>query len=202
MSWVRICDEGTDMSEMIDLLLSRRSVVAGSMTQDGPNKDEVETILAAGHRVPDHGKLGPWRFILFEGDARAAFGLVLQEAFAKANLEADTERASLETLRFVRVPTVIAVISRVVDHIKIPDWEQQLAAGAVCQNMLVAATALGYASQWLTEWYAYDETVAAALKLGEGERVAGFIYLGGKEAQPSERVRPDLNERISRWSPK
>jgi len=99
------------------------------------------------------------------------------------------------------VPIVVAVISRVVDHIKIPKWEQQLAAGAVCQNMLVAATALGYASQWLTEWYAYDETVADALGLGEGERVAGFIYLGGKDTQPSERVRPDLNERISRWSP-
>lgn len=189
------------MSEMIDLLLTRRSVVAGSMTQQGPSKAEVETILTAGHRVPDHGKLGPWRFILFEGEARAAFGTVLQDAFAQANPKEGAERAALETLRFARVPTVVAVISRVVDHIKIPKWEQQLAAGAVCQNMLVATTALGYASQWLTEWYAYDETVADALGLGEGERVAGFIYLGGKEAQPTERVRPDLNERITRWSP-
>jgi len=189
------------MSEMIDLLLSRRSVVAGSMTQLGPSKDELDTILAAGHRVPDHGKLGPWRFILFEGEARAAFGSVLRDAFAKADPEAGAARADLETLRFVRVPTVVTVISRVTESIKIPVWEQELAAGAVCQNMLVAATALGYASQWLTEWYAYDATVAEALGLGEGERVAGFIYLGGKEAQPTERVRPDLNERISRWSP-
>jgi nitroreductase len=201
MSWGTPAQEGKDMSEMIDLLLTRRSVVAGSMTQQGPSNAEVETILAAGHRVPDHGKLGPWRFILFEGEARAAFGSVLRDAFAKADPEAGAERADLETLRFVRVPTVIAVISHVTGHIKIPIWEQQLAAGAVCQNMLVAASALGYASQWLTEWYAYDETVADALGLGEGERVAGFIYLGGKEAQPTERVRPDLTERITRWSP-
>ncbi len=188
------------MNETIDLLLTRRSVVAASMTQQGPSAEELETILAAGHRVPDHGKLGPWRFIVFEGDARADFGTVLREAFAKAEPDAGAERADLETLRFVRAHTVVAVVSCVTDHKKIPDWEQQLAAGAVCQNMLVAASALGFACQWLTEWYAYDATVADALGLGDGERIAGFIYLGGKETQPTERVRPDLQERITRWS--
>ncbi len=187
------------MSEMIDLLLTRRSVVAASMTQEGPGEAELKSILAAGHRVPDHGKLGPWRFILFEGDVRAAFGAVLREAYLAAEPEAGEERADLEALRFLRAPTVVAVISRVTAGIKIPEWEQTLAAGAVCQNMLVAASALGYASQWLTEWYAYDEMVGAALRLCEGERVAGFIYLGGRAGHLSERVRPDLEERISRW---
>ncbi len=188
------------MNEMIDLLLTRRSVVAGSMTQQGPSAEELETILAAGHRVPDHGKLGPWRFILFEGNARAEFGDELADAFAKANPDAGSDRAELEKLRFLRAPTVVGVVSCVTENIKIPVWEQQLAAGAVCQNMLVAATALGYAAQWLTEWYAFDHNVVGALGLGEGERIAGFIYLGGKEAQPTERVRPDLGERITRWS--
>lgn len=192
--------EGTTMNEMIDLLLTRRSVVAGSMTQQGPSADQLDTILAAGHRVPDHGKLGPWRFIVFEGDARAEFGANLRDAFAKANPDAGADRADLESLRFVRAPTVVAVVSCVTENIKIPVWEQQLAAGAVCQNMLVAAAALGYAAQWLTEWYAFDENVISALGLGEGERVAGFIYLGGRESQPTERVRPDLQERVTRWS--
>lgn len=191
--------KGMNMNEMIDLLLSRRSIVASSMTQQGPSAEQLEAILAAGHRVPDHGKLGPWRFIVFEGAARVAFGSVLRDAFTKANPDVDADRADLETLRFVRAPTVVAVVSRVIEHIKIPVWEQQLAAGAVCQNMLVAASALGFASQWLTEWYAYDETVAGVLGLGEGERVAGFIYLGGKAAQPTDRARPDLAERITRW---
>lgn len=188
------------MSEMIDLLLTRRSVVAGSMTQEGPTEGDLQSILAAGHRVPDHGKLGPWRFILFQNEARKAFGEVLRDAYFAAEPDDGEERARLETLRFLRAPTVVAVISRVTAGIKIPEWEQELAAGAVCQNMLVAASALGYASQWLTEWYAYNETVDAALKLGEGERVAGYIYLGGKAEQPGERVRPDLEERISRWT--
>lgn len=187
------------MSDEIDLLLTRRSVVAASMTQDGPSADEVQSILAAGHRVPDHGKLGPWRFIIFEGEARADFGQVLRDAFVKAGPEVDADRADLEMLRFLRAPTIIAVVSRVTSNIKIPEWEQQLSAGAVCQNMLVAATMLGYASQWLTEWYAFDETVNEALGLGEGERIAGYIYLGGKAEQPKERVRPDLAERVTRW---
>ncbi len=189
------------MNETIDLLLSRRSVVAASMTQQGPTADQLEIILAAGHRVPDHGKLGPWRFIIFDGEARASFGSVLRDAFLKTQPDAAAERADLEALRFLRAHSVIAVVSCVTDHIKIPDWEQQLAVGAVCQNMLVAASALGFASQWLTEWYAYDETVAGALGLGDGERIAGFIYLGGKEVQPTERRRPELSERITRWSP-
>lgn len=188
------------MSEMIDLLLTRRSVVAASMTQEGPNAEELQSILAAGHRVPDHGKLGPWRFIVFEGQAREDFGHVLRDAFAKAEPDAGADRAELEVLRFLRAPTVVAVVSRVTANIKIPEWEQQMAAGAVCQNMLVAATALGFASQWLTEWYAFNNSVDEALALGEGERIAGYIYLGGKTEQPSERVRPDLEERISRWS--
>lgn len=186
---------------MIDMLLTRRSVLAANMTDEGPGPEDVRSILEAGHRVPDHGKLGPWRFLVFEGEARAAFGDVLKKAFLAAQPEADAGRADMEALRFLRAPTVIAVISTAAPHKKIPEWEQYLAVGAVCQNMLVAATALGYASQWLTEWYAYDPAVIEALGLHAGERVAGFIYLGGKNEQPSERVRPDLDERIAYWKP-
>lgn len=184
---------------LIELLLTRRSVVAKDMTEDGPSAEQLQQILGAGHRVPDHGKLGPWRFVIFEGEARTAFGAVLADAFQKAEPDADDQRVALEAGRLERAPTVVAVISRVTPGIKIPEWEQVLAAGAVCQNMLVAATALGFASQWLTEWYAFDDAVNKALGLAEGERVAGYIYLGGRAAKPAERIRPDLSERVSRW---
>lgn len=186
-------------ASMIELLLTRRSVSSALMTDEGPDAAALDLILRAGHRVPDHGKLGPWRFIVFEGQARAAFGHVLKDAFLKADPGAGEERASLETLRLLRAPTVICVVSCAATHVKIPIWEQELSAGAVCQNMLVAATALGFGAQWLTEWYSFDANVAAGLGLTGNERVAGFIYLGGHPGPQEDRVRPDLAERVSRW---
>lgn len=185
---------------LIDLLLTRRSVSSALMTDDGPDAAALDLILRAGHRVPDHGKLGPWRFIVFEGEARGAFGHVLKDAFLKADPNAGEERAALETLRLLRAPTVVCVVSCATSHVKIPLWEQELSSGAVCQNMLVAATALGFGAQWLTEWYAFDANVAVALGLEGDERVAGFIYLGGHPGPQEDRVRPDLAERVSRWT--
>ena len=182
----------------IDLLLTRRSGSAKAMTGPGPDAQELRTILAAAARVPDHGKLFPWRFILFEGDARARIGDVLAECL-KASEEATEERLAMERARFLRAPTVVAVISRVREGIPIPVWEQQLSAGAVCQTMLIAATSLGFVANWLTEWPAYNPLVAQRLGLQEGERVAGFVYIG-KSAQPlEERVRPDLDKIVTRF---
>ncbi len=182
------------------LLHSRRSVVAANLTEPGPDADALDAILRAGARVPDHGKLAPWRFVLFRGDARARFGDVLADAFTASHPDAKERKIEFERARFTRAPVVVAVISRYVPG-KIPEWEQILSSGAVCQNMLIAATALGYAAQWITEWYAYDAAVGRALGLGEGERVAGFVYLGSADAPPKERARPELSELISEWAP-
>lgn len=189
------------MTDTLDLLLHRRSVKAIEMIEPGPTDGELELILRAAARVPDHGKLGPWRFIRFTGDARLAFGQVLVDAWRAAHPEDDDARVELERGRLVRGPVVVAVISSVLPGHKIPEWEQVLSAGAVCMNMLTAAHASGYVAQWLTEWYSYDEQVRGALGLGPDERVAGFIYLGSPLQAPKERVRPDLEERISDWSP-
>ncbi|HEX4295696.1 MAG TPA: nitroreductase [Rhizomicrobium sp.] len=182
----------------IDLLLTRRSGSAKAMTGPGPDAQELRTILTAAARAPDHGKLFPWRFILFEGDARARFGEVLAECL-KASEETTEERLAMERARFLRAPVIVAVISRVREGIPIPVWEQELSAGAVCQTMLIAATALGFVANWLTEWPAFNPRVAERLGLEAGERVAGFVYIG-KSAQPlEERVRPDLDKIVSRF---
>ena len=188
--------------ETIDLLLTRRSAKALTMTAPGPDDEELETILRAGARVPDNGKLAPWRFILFKGEARAKFGEELARIHAATQPGATGDQIAFEANRLSRAPVVVAVISRVTPGIKIPEWEQLLSSGAVCQNMLVAATALGYGAQWLTEWYAFDADVNRVLGLGENERVAGYLYFGSESVPKDERPRPELSEITSNWTPK
>jgi len=188
-------------NETLHLLKTRRSIVARDMGQDGPDADQLEDILKAGLRVPDHGKLGPWRFIMFDGPARAQFGGVLEAAYLASGMPDEDDRRQFERERFMRATAVVAVISVVKPESKIPEWEQILSSGAVCQNMLNAAAAMGLAGQWLTEWYAYDPMVIQALRLNENERVAGFMYFGSVVSQPNERVRPALDDKLSRWRP-
>jgi nitroreductase len=187
--------------ETIDLLLTRRSVKPFTMAAPGPDASELEIILRAGARVPDHGKLAPWRFILFRNEARAAFGEVLKKRFAEVEPAANEERLKIEAGRLLQAPVTVAVISRIVPSKKAPEWEQVLSAGASCQNMLVAATALGFACSWLTEWYAYDAGIARSLGLAENERVAGFIYFGSPTLPKDERERPVLADICTDWKP-
>lgn len=183
--------------DAIDLLLTRRSGSAKAMQAPGPSKKQVEQILQAGARVPDHGKLFPWRFIVFEGKGRDRAGDILAEV-----MEAEGERAKQveeERGRFLRAPLVIGVISSARELHKVPVWEQELSAGAVCQNILIAATALGFVGNWLTEWYAFHPAVKAQFGLKPGERVAGFIYIGSARDELEERPRPDMEKIITRF---
>ncbi len=189
------------MTEIIDFLMTRRSVTARNLTEPGPDDEELDKILRTGMRVPDHGRLGPWRFIVIKGEARAAFGDVLGEAYKKEDPEAFEELVEVERERFQRAPVVIAVVSRVIREHKIPEWEQALSSGAACVNMLNAAHAIGYAAQWLTEWPAYNADVAAALGLDESERVAGFVYVGTAMEPPAERQRAGYEAVVSEWRP-
>ncbi|MEY4707245.1 MAG: hypothetical protein RJB58_968 [Pseudomonadota bacterium] len=181
----------------LDLLLTRRSGSAKAMTGPGPSKKQIEEILQAGARTPDHGKLFPWRFIIFEGKGRERFGDILADV-----MQAEGERAKQveeERGRLLRAPLVIGVISAAREQHKIPLWEQELSAGAVCQNILIAATALGFVGNWLTEWYAYHPEVKARMGLKPGERVAGFIYIGTAKDALEERPRPDLDKIVTRF---
>jgi nitroreductase len=175
----------------IDLLLSRRSGSAKAMKEQGPSKKQLGQILQAGGRAPDHGKLFPWRFIVFEGKGRERAGDILAEVM-KAEGERD-KQVEEERGRFLRAPVVIGVVSAAREQHKIPVWEQELSAGAVCQNILIAATALGFVGNWLSEWYAYHPAVKDRLGLKAGERIAGFIYIGTAKDELEERPRPDMD---------
>lgn len=183
--------------ETLNLLALRRSTLAREMVAPGPSRDQINDLIRLGGRVPDHGKLGPWRFVVFENEARARFGESLAEIFARNEPGADEERVQFERDRLTRAPVVIAVISKVIPHPKAPEWEQILCAGATCQTMLIGANAMGYGAQWITEWYAYDKAVDKVLGMEDGERVAGYIYLGTAKSEPTERRRADPAERTS-----
>ena len=187
--------------ETVDLLLKRRSAKPALLSEPGPTPEQLGTILTAAARVPDHKKLIPWRFIVFEGKARADFGRILLKALQAEEREAPSAaRLETERTRLMRAPTVVAVISRVTPNPAAPEWEQVLSCGAACFNLCLAANALGFGTSWITEWYSYSRIVQAALGLQRNERIAGFIYIGtAKEHQP-ERDRPQLDQIVSRWN--
>jgi len=176
--------------------LRRRSVPIKLLGDPGPTADELKTILSIGTRTPDHGKLFPWWFITFEGEKRARFGDALAVAWQKRDPQATPEKLDDERKRLMRVPLVIAVISSPRES-TIPVWEQELSAGAVCQNILLAANALGYGANWLTNWYSFDDNIRALMNLRDHEKIAGFIYIGTPLTAPDERDRPDLAKLIN-----
>ena len=184
----------THRPELVEFLTTRRSNLAKVMAGPGPDAETRDKILEIAARVPDHRKLTPWRFVVFEGQARSTFGQHIAASFMKANPEAPADRAIFEGARLTRAPLVVAVISGPVKCPRgTPKWEQQLSAGAVCFNMCLAAQAHGFAAQWLTEWYAFDASVNVALGLSEEEQVAGYIYMGTATMPSAPRARPDLS---------
>jgi nitroreductase len=191
---LNVCDSGP-----LELLLTRRSGSAKTMTGPGPSASELDVILEASARVPDHGKLAPWRFIVFEGQARAEFGEFLAECVLLDDPQASEERLRLERERFLRAPIIVAVVSCVREGIPIPEWEQILSAGAACQNLVLAAHAVGYVANWITEWCAYHPRIRDRLGLRSGERIAGFVYLGTSAAPLEERKRADFRTLVTRY---
>jgi nitroreductase len=188
------------MPDALELLRTRRSVKPMELLGPAPSPAEIDTLLTIASRVPDHGKLTPWRYIVFEGDARLAAGEAIANAFRASHADATPDQIAFERNRLARAPLVIAVVSRSGPHAKIPEWEQQLSAGASTMNLVWAAYALGYAASWITEWYAYDRTVLDALGLTAGERIAGFVHIGRPAKAPEERDRPALDTIVTRYA--
>jgi nitroreductase len=187
------------MPDALKLLQTRRSLKPIELIGPGPSAAEIETLLTIASRVPDHGKLAPWRFIVFEGEARLAAGQAIETAFRAKYPNAKPDQLDYERKRLARAPLVIAVVSRAGPHVKIPEWEQVLSAGAAAMSLVLAAHALGYGANWITEWYAYDRAVLDALGLKDNEKVAGFIHIGTPKQAPEDRPRPVLAEIATRF---
>lgn len=187
------------MTNTIEMLKTRRSVKPIEMTGPGPSLPELETILTLGARVPDHGKLVPWRFIVFEGEARNRAGDTLARLFKDKNPQATADQVEAERKKFLHAPLVIAVVSRAKPHVKIPIWEQELSAGASAMNIVVAANALGYVASWLTGWAAFDRDALRALGIADDEKMAGFIHIGRATRPAEDRDRPALQDIVTRF---
>lgn len=191
-----------DTSSILQLLLSRRSGKARDMVAPGPDAAALGQILSAGMRVPDHGKLAPWRFVVVEQAAQQALGAAMAQAYCYE--KPDAGRLELDAMRSfpAQAPVMVAVLSRVKAESHIPAWEQQLSAGAACQNMLLAAHGLGFVGNWLTGWPAYAPAVIALLG-GDAvhDRIAGFLFFGTPSQPLSERPRPDYDAVVRHWQP-
>lgn len=185
-------------SEARAFLALRRSASSKALGEPGPSSAELTELLTVTARVPDHRKLEPWRFLVYEGEARTRFGETIATIHKAQNSGASDTELAEEKGRFLRAPTVIAVISSPDKDHKTPVWEQELSAGALCQNLLLAANAAGWAGVWLTEWLAFSPEIAAAMGLDADERIAGFIYLGTATAENPERPRPNITDKITR----
>jgi len=194
--------------DSIGFLLNRRSVSVKDLRLPAPNDDELDLILGAATRVPDHGKLCPWRIVVLEGQGKFVLGAMARQIFAQAHADATEAQLAHELARFNRAPLVLAVISTPILGTK-PVWEQQLSAGAVCMNILHAVHILGYGGKWLTEWVAYDAAITQSLlelfpAAGNIDiaqaKIAGFIYIGSKIAEPDDRERPNLSDVVTTYN--
>ncbi|MCC6946451.1 MAG: nitroreductase [Bradyrhizobiaceae bacterium] len=186
------------MKDAINLLKTRRSPRIPDLTEPAPSEAELETLLTIASRVPDHGKLAPWRFLVLSKQGRASLADSLAACFRADHPEATPDQIEKEVSRFRDSPLVVGVVSRAAPHVKIPEWEQVLSAGAACMNLVTAAHALGYGANWVTGWAAYDRRCLDLLKIAPDERVAGFIHIGTPIAALEDRPRPKLDEIVTR----
>ena len=188
-----------DTTSLLAFLRSRKSASAKAMAEPGPSAEKLHEILEIAVRVPDHGKLTPWRFIVFEGHARAQIGEKFRDRWAALHPDHSEDTLRFAASMFLRAPLVVAVVSTASPHVKIPVWEQQMSAAAVCFNTALAAQALGFDVQWQTDWMAYDEVAKAAMGLKPGENVAGLIYIGKSTVALEDRPRPDVAALLTVW---
>lgn len=186
---------------VIDFLSSRKSAPIDLMTEPGPSDAEIETMIRIASRVPDHGRLAPWRFILYRGQARHEIGEMLAALAAKLEGPLPEARLAKERSRFSRAPLVIGVVSLARDDAKnIPQWEKFLSGGAAAMNLSLAANALGYGVNWITNWYSDIPEGRAILGLAPEERVIGFVHIGTFRGDIPERPRPDIAGLISDYA--
>ena len=186
--------------QILEFLSTRLSPPIPELKEPAPSDSEIETMIRIASRVPDHGRLEPWRFILYRGDARIEVGKALVDLAEKREGPLAENRRAQELSRFSRAPLVIGVVSSPKEHQKIPQWEMFLSGGAAAMNLVLAANALGYGTNWITNWYSDSEEGRAVLGLAPHERVIGFIHIGTFTGTTPERPRPDVAKLVSDYS--
>jgi nitroreductase len=189
------------MPDALELLKTRKSVSAAFLAPPGPSNDEIAEILTIASRVPDHGKLTPWRFVVFAGDARSKASTALAALFERKHPDADPKVIEEERKRLARAPLVIAVVCKPALHPKVPEWEQMLSAGNAAFNIVLASHALGYGAVD-TGWIATDVDAGHILGLLPGERFVAFVHIGTPTCPPGDRPRPSLADAVTYWSPR
>jgi len=189
------------MPDALVLLKTRKSISAPFLAEPAPSEAQLAEMLTIASRVPDHGKLTPWRFILYRGEARRQAGEALASLYLACKPGADPKLVEEERTRFTKAPLVVGVVSKAAPHPKIPEFEQLLSAGNAAMNLELAAQALGFASQWTTGWVAYDAEAGRILGLKEGERFVGLVHIGTATVPPVDRPRPPLADIVSEWKP-
>lgn len=182
-----------------DYLLSRRTVTAPFLADPGPSREALAEMLTIACRVPDHGKLAPWRFIVYEDTARVKLGERLADIALRKTPGLSDDQLALERGQFLPAPVTVGVVSTAAEHVKIPQFEQVLAAGNACFNLCHAANALGFGAHWVTRWFAYDPEASHMLGAKEGERFVGFVHIGTPQARLEERDRPDAGAITTWW---
>lgn len=187
-------------SSVIDFMLARKSAPIPELNEPAPSDEEIRTMLTIASRVPDHGRLAPWRFILYRGAARDRIGEMLAARAEQREGPLTDGRRQQELARFSRAPLVIGIVSVPRENPKIPQWEMFLSGGAAAMNLVIAANAFGYGTNWITNWYSDDEEGRRILGLAPQERVVGFVHIGTFSGDAPERPRPDVDTLYSEWS--
>jgi nitroreductase len=189
-----------DRSSLLRFLETRKSASAKAMTGPGPDAAQLQAMLQLAVRVPDHGKLTPWRFVVFEGEARKGVGEQFADRFKALHPEYPDDMINFQRTLFMRAPVVVGVVSTAALHGKIPVWEQQMSAAAVCFNLVLAAQAHGFDAQWQSDWVAYDLCAKAIMGVTPQENVAGLIYIGTAASALEDRPRPDAVTITTHWA--
>lgn len=185
---------------VLDFLLARRSRPISELKEPAPSKEELRTMLTIASRVPDHGRLAPWRFILYRGAVRHDIGKRLAEIAEMREGPLPEHRQQQELNRFSRAPLVVGVVSSPREHPRIPQWEMFLSGGAAAMNLLLAAGAHGYGASWITNWYSEDEEARRILGIAPHERVIGFVHIGSFDGEVQERPRPELEQIVTDYT--